>query len=152
MKKIIQNNCNCLHIWLLFSSYIYMYKNKKNVQIFNNIVYTSFCFFLTNSTVCGACCQAFVNRLYQFAFHLGQQWAVHTNTPQHLKKKVKDHICRIKCYILYCGIYIYPHHCHISIIIIYLCLFYVYIFDENFICFIVSVKHCYAKVLFKLQQ
>ncbi|XP_018370679.1 PREDICTED: transcriptional adapter 2B isoform X2 [Trachymyrmex cornetzi] len=29
----------------------------------------------------------FVNRLYQFAFHLGQQWAVHTNTPQHLKKK-----------------------------------------------------------------
>ncbi|XP_012153656.1 transcriptional adapter 2B isoform X2 [Megachile rotundata] len=31
---------------------------------------------------------AFVNRLYQFAFHLGQQWAVHTNTPPHLKKKV----------------------------------------------------------------
>ncbi|KMQ88565.1 transcriptional adapter 2b [Lasius niger] len=30
---------------------------------------------------------AFVNRLYQFAFHLGQQWAVHNNTPQHLKKK-----------------------------------------------------------------
>ncbi|XP_043522935.1 transcriptional adapter 2B isoform X3 [Frieseomelitta varia] len=32
---------------------------------------------------------AFVNRLYQFAFHLGQQWAVHTNTPPHLKKKEK---------------------------------------------------------------
>ncbi|XP_076667458.1 transcriptional adapter 2B isoform X3 [Andrena cerasifolii] len=30
---------------------------------------------------------AFVNRLYQFAFHLGQQWTVHTNTPPHLKKK-----------------------------------------------------------------
>ena len=46
---------------------------------------------LTNSIVCGACCQAFVNRLYQFAFHLGQQWAVHTNTPPHLKKKVQDY-------------------------------------------------------------
>ncbi|XP_014608486.1 PREDICTED: transcriptional adapter 2B isoform X9 [Polistes canadensis] len=29
----------------------------------------------------------FVNRLYQFTFHLGQQWAVHTNTSPHLKKK-----------------------------------------------------------------
>ncbi|XP_026668311.1 transcriptional adapter 2B isoform X1 [Ceratina calcarata] len=33
---------------------------------------------------------AFVNRLYQFAFHLGQQWAVHTNTPPHLKKNREE--------------------------------------------------------------
>lgn len=59
---------------------------KEKIQSLDYIVYTSF--FLTNSIVCDACYQAFVNRLYQFAFHLGQQWAVHTNTPQHLKKKV----------------------------------------------------------------
>lgn len=61
---------------------------KEIIQSLDYIVYTSFCFFLTNSIVCDACCQAFVNRLYQFTFHLGQQWAVHNNTPQHLKKKV----------------------------------------------------------------
>lgn len=29
-----------------------------------------------------------MNRLYQFAFHLGQQWVIQTNTPPNLKKKV----------------------------------------------------------------
>jgi hypothetical protein len=29
-----------------------------------------------------------VNRLYQFAFHLGQQWIIQNNTPPSLKKKV----------------------------------------------------------------
>ncbi|OXU24725.1 hypothetical protein TSAR_012124 [Trichomalopsis sarcophagae] len=30
---------------------------------------------------------AFVNRLYQFAFHLGQQWVIQSNAPPSLKKK-----------------------------------------------------------------
>lgn len=115
---------------------------------FNYIVYTSFCLFLTNSIVCGACCQAFVNRLYQFAFHLGQQWAVHTNTSPHLKKKVRSSFSRIKYYISLCRIYIFQYDFLSSHIAAYVTISHM----DTFVHLRHYVEHCCIKLPFESHE